>query len=190
MYSRTNQFPQSLSLTTKKHSAQGSIVPPNYGREVPKRLEGLTKVSTSQTSQENQISKSDMATIDIEPPPVDLVFKVVRESMEALNQLDGAAGDFILPLSPTSSSNAGSRNPPPPLSTLLIHQLRTVPKMTADEERMGDDAMDVQGGQASLAGVLAGGVGFVSCVLLCSSLLMLLLLCSILLLLVDLTQVL
>jgi len=124
------------------------------------------------------------------PSPVDSVVTVLREPMEALNQLDGAAGDFILPLSPTSSSNAGSRNPPPPLSTLLIHQLRTVPKMTADDERMGDDAMDVQGGQASLAGVLAGGVGFVSCVLLCSSLLMLLLLCSILLLLVDLTQVL
>jgi len=94
-----------------------------------------------------------------------------------------------LPLSPTSPSKAGSRNPPPPLSPLLI-QLRTVSKMTVYGERLGDDAMGVQGRRASLVGVLAGGVGFVSCVLLCSSLLMLMLLCCILLLLVDLTQVL
>ena len=31
MYPRANQFPQSISLTTKKRSAQGSIVPP-HGR--------------------------------------------------------------------------------------------------------------------------------------------------------------
>ena len=62
--------------------------------------------------------------------------------------------------------------------------------MTAYGERLGDDTMGVQGRRASLAGVLAGGVGFVLCVLLCSSLLMLMLLCCILLLLVDLTQVL
>jgi len=123
------------------------------------------------------------------PPPVDSVVMVLREPMEALNQLDGAVGDFILPISPTSPRNAGSHNPPPALSPLLIHQLRTVPKMAADDERLGDDAMGVQGSRASLAGVLAGGVGFVSCVLLCASLLMLLL-CCILLLLVDLTQVL
>jgi len=134
--------------------------------------------------------ETSLTAIALVPPPVHPVVMVIRAPMAALNQLDGAAGDFILPLSPTSPSNAGSRNPPPPLSPLLIHQLRMVPKMTADDERLGDDAMGVQGNRASFAGVLAGGVGFVSCVLLCSSLLMLLLLCSILLLLVDLTQVL
>jgi len=61
--------------------------------------------------------------------------------------------------------------------------------MTAYGERLGDDAMGMQGRRASLAGVLAGGVGFVPCVLLCSSLLMSMLLCCILLLLVDLSQV-
>jgi len=84
--------------------------------------------------------------------------------MEALNQLD-AAVDFILFLSPTSPSKAGSRNPPPPLFSLLI-QLHTVSKMTAYAEQLGDDAMGMQGRRASLAGVLASGVGFVSCVLL------------------------
>jgi len=73
--------------------------------------------------------KIDIVIIDLAPPPpVDLVVKVVREPMEAFNQLDGAAGDFILPLSPTSPSNGGSRNPPPLRSPLLIHQLCTVPK--------------------------------------------------------------
>jgi len=96
---------------------------------------------------------------------------------------------LILPLPPTSPSKAGSRNPPPTLPPLLI-QLHTVSKMTAYGERLGDDVMGVQGRRASLAGVLAGGIGFVSCVLLCSSLLMSMLLCCILLLLVDLTQVL
>ena len=37
-------------------------------------------------------------------------FHVVRAPMETLNQLD-AVVDFILPLSPTSPSKAGSRNP-------------------------------------------------------------------------------
>jgi len=44
--------------------------------------------------------------------------------------------------------------------------------MTAYDE-MGDDAMGKQGRRAGLAGVLAGGVVFVSCVLLCASLLIL-----------------
>jgi len=39
-------------------------------------------------------AKIDIATIDLAPPPVDSVVKVVREPMEALNQLDGAAGDL------------------------------------------------------------------------------------------------
>jgi len=56
--------------------------------------------------------------------------------------------------------------------------------MTAYGERLGDDAMGMQGRRTSLTGVLAGGVGFMLCVLLC------ILLCCILLLLVDLTQVL
>ena len=106
----------------------------------------------------------DLATlltvIDLASPlVVNSVVKVIWEPMEALNQLDGAAGDFILPLSPTSPSNAGSRNPPPLLSPLLIHQLRTVPKITADDERLGDDAMGVQVSPSSLEGVLAGGGG-------------------------------
>jgi len=92
-----------------------------------------------------------LAGINLAPPTVDSVVKVVREPMEALNQLDGAAGDFVLPLSPTSPSNAGSRNPPPPCSPLLIHQLRTVPKGICNGERLGDDVMGVQGSRASLA---------------------------------------
>ena len=44
--------------------------------------------------------------------------------------------------------------------------------MTAYGE-LGDDAMGKQGRRASLAGVLAGGVGFMWCVLLCASLLIL-----------------
>jgi len=62
--------------------------------------------------------------------------------------------------------------------------------MTTYGERLGDDAMGMQGRRTSLAGVLVGGDGFVPCVLLCSSLLMSMLLCCILLPLVDLTQVL
>jgi len=79
---------------------------------------------------------------------------------------------LILPLSTTSPNKAGSHNPPPLLSPLLI-QLRTVSKMIAYDERFWDDAMGMQGRRASLAGVLAGGVGFMSCVLLCASLLIL-----------------
>ena len=89
--------------------------------------------------------------------------------METLHQLD-AAVDFILPLSPASPSKAGSRNPPPRLSPRLI-QIRTVCKTTACGiprpvsntsvcgERLGDDAMGVQGSRARLAGMLAGGGG-------------------------------
>ena len=80
---------------------------------------------------------------------------VLRAPMETLN----------------SPSKAGSRNPPPPLSPLLV-QLRTVSKTTIYGE-MEDDAMGKQGRRASLVGVLADGVGFVSCVLLCASLLIL-----------------
>jgi len=46
-------------------------------------------------------------------------------------------------LSPTSPSKAGSRNPPPTLSPLLV-QLHTVSKMTVYGE-LGDDAMGKQG---------------------------------------------
>jgi len=70
-------------------------------------------------------------------------FRVVRSPMEALNQLV-ATVDFILPLFPTSLSKAGSRNPPPLFSPLLI-QLRMVSKMTVYGERLGDDAMGLQG---------------------------------------------
>ena len=63
---------------------------------------------------------------------------------------------LILPLSLTSPSKSGSRNPPPPLSPFLV-QLFTVSKMTVYGE-MGDDTMGKQGRQAGLAGLLAGGV--------------------------------
>jgi len=115
--------------------------------------------------------ETSLAVIALAPPPVDSVVTVIRALMEALNQLD-AAVTFTLPLSPTSPNKAGSRNPPPPISPLLI-QLCTVSKMTAYGERLGDDAMGMQGRRASLAGVLAGGVGFVSCLLLFASLLIL-----------------
>jgi len=102
--------------------------------------------------------ETSLAVIVLASPPDDLVFTVIRAPIETLNQLN-AAVDFILPLSPTSPSNAGSRNPPPTLCPLLI-QLCTVSKMTAYGERLGDDAMGVQGSRASLAGVLAEGVWF------------------------------
>jgi len=78
------------------------------------------------------------------PRPLDTVVTVLPEPMEASTNW-GAAGDFILPPSLTSLSNAGSRNPPPLLSSLLIHQLRTVPKVICNGKRLGDDAMGVQG---------------------------------------------
>jgi len=102
--------------------------------------------------------ETSLVVISLASPPVDLVVTVIQAPIEALNQLD-AAVDFILPLSPTSPSNVGSRNPPPTLSPLLI-QLRTVSKMTAYGEQLGDDAMGIQGSRASFAGVLAGGVWF------------------------------
>jgi len=99
--------------------------------------------------------ETSLAAIALAPLPVNSVVMVLRASMVTLN----------------SPSKAGSRNPPPPLSPLLV-QLYTVSKMTAYGE-MGDDAMSKKGRRASLAGVLTGGVGFVSCVLLCASLLIL-----------------
>ena len=114
--------------------------------------------------------ETSFAVIALAPPLVRSVVTVTRAPMETLHQLD-AVVDFILPLSPASPSKAGSRNPPPRLSPLLI-QLRTVSEMTAYGiprtvsnmtacgERMGDDAMGVQGSKARLAGMLAGGVWF------------------------------
>jgi len=76
------------------------------------------------------LDKMGAAVIDHAPPPVSPVNKIVWEPMEALTQLNGATDDSVLeedsanaPLSPNSPSNAGSRNPPPPRSPLLIHQL-------------------------------------------------------------------
>jgi len=51
----------------------------------------------------------------------------------------------------------------PNLSSAKKHrliQLRTVSKMSAYCERLGDDAMGVQGSRARLVGMLAGGVWF------------------------------
>ena len=71
--------------------------------------------------------ETSLATITLAPLPVDSVVTVLRAPMETLN----------------SPSKAGSRNPPPPLSPLLV-QLRTVSKRTAYGE-MGDDTMGKQG---------------------------------------------
>ena len=101
--------------------------------------------------------ETSLAVIALAAPLVGSVVKVI---LETLNQLD-AAVDFILPLFPASPSKAGSRNPPPPLSPHLI-QLRTVSNMTAYGERLGVDAMGVQGSRAHLAKI-AGGWGLVSC---------------------------
>jgi len=86
------------------------------------------------------LDKLGIASIHLSPPPVDAVDKVVREPLEALNQLDGAAGDFFLeadpadvPLSPNSPSNTGCRKPPPLLSPPSIRQLRVVYKTTTDD---------------------------------------------------------
>jgi len=62
---------------------------------------------------------TSLAAITLAPPPVNLVVTVIRAPMETLNQMD-AAVDFILPLSPTSPSKAGSRNPPPPPTLLML----------------------------------------------------------------------
>ena len=63
-------------------------------------------------------------------------------------------------LSPTSPSKAGWRNPPQPLSPLLV-QLRTVSKMTTYGE-LGHDAFSNWVGELvlhSLAGAVVGGGG-------------------------------
>jgi len=97
------------------------------------------------------LDKLGTAAIDLAPPLVNLVDKVVRKPMEALNQLDGAADDFILeadpadvPLSPNSPSNTGSRKPPPLRSTPSIQQLCIVHKMTTNDEGRGNNTMGVQ----------------------------------------------
>jgi len=94
------------------------------------------------------LDKLGTAAIDLSPPPVDLVDQVIWEPMEALNQLDGAAGDFILeadpayvPLSPNSPSYTGSRKPPPLRSPPSIHHLRIVYKTTTNDEGQGNDTM-------------------------------------------------
>jgi len=113
------------------------------------------------------LDKMGAPTIDLAPLPINLVDKVVWEPMKALNQLDGAAGDFIMednskdtPPSHNSPSSTGSRTPPPLRSPLLIHQLHTVPKKISNDERQGNNAMGVQGGGADADGVTAGGGGF------------------------------
>jgi len=80
--------------------------------------------------------------------------------MEALNQLDGAADDFLLeadpadaPLSSNSPSNTDSRKPPPLCSSPSIHQLRIVHKTTTNDEGQGNDTNGVQGERADADGV-------------------------------------
>jgi len=111
------------------------------------------------------LDKLGTVTIDLAPPPVEPVDKVVQEPMEALNQLDGDAGDFILeadpaavPLSLNSPSSTGSRKSLPLRSPLSIHQLRIVFNTTSNDEGQGNDTMQVQGDRAD--GVQEGGGGF------------------------------
>jgi len=113
------------------------------------------------------LDKMGAATIDLAHSPIDPVDKVVWEPMKALNQLDGATGDFIMeddsddaPPSHNSPSSTDSRTPPPLCSPLSFRQLRTVPKKTNNDERQGNDAMGVQGGGADADRVMAGGGGF------------------------------
>jgi len=113
------------------------------------------------------LNKMGIAAIALAPPPVDSVDKVVREPMEALNQLDRAAGYFFLevdpadvPLSPNSPSNTGSRKPPSLRSPPSIHQLRIVYKTTTNDEGQGNDTLGVQGERAGADGVQEGGGGF------------------------------
>jgi len=73
--------------------------------------------------------ETSLVAIALAPLPVDSVVMVLRAPMETLN----------------SPSKAGSRNPAPPLSLLLV-QLRAVSKMTVYGE-LEDDAMGK--GQAS-----------------------------------------
>ena len=87
--------------------------------------------------------ETSLAVITLASPLVDSVVTFTQATMDALKQLD-AAVDFILPLSPTCPSKAGSRNPPPQLSPLLI-QLCMVSKMTSYGEQLGDDNTGVQG---------------------------------------------
>jgi len=86
------------------------------------------------------------------PSPIDPVNKVVWEPMKTLNQLEGAAGDFIMeddsnntPPCHNSSSSTGSHTPPPLCSPLSVPQFRMVPTKTSKNERKGNDAMGVQG---------------------------------------------
>jgi len=102
--------------------------------------------------------ETSLAVITLASPLVDSVVTFTQATMDALKQLD-AAVDFILPLSPTCPSKAGSRNPPPQLSPLLI-QLCMVSKMTSYGEQLGDDNTGVQGSWGRLVGMLASGVWF------------------------------
>jgi hypothetical protein len=114
------------------------------------------------------LDKMGAATIDLAHSPINPVDKVVWQPMKALNQLDGATGDFIMeddsddtPPSLNSPNSAGSGTPPPLCSDLSFRQLRTVPKKTSNDERQGNDAMGVQGGGDDTDGVMVGGGGLV-----------------------------
>jgi len=56
------------------------------------------------------LDKLGAATIDLAHPPIDPVDKVVWDPMKALNQLDGATGDFIM------EDNSDDATPLPQLS--------------------------------------------------------------------------
>ena len=113
------------------------------------------------------LDKMGAATIDLAHLSINPVDKVVWEPMKALNQLDGATGDFIMENNSNDSNpylkspiSADSRTPPPLCSPLLFCQLPTVPKKTSNDEHQGNDTMGVQGGGADADGVMVGGVGF------------------------------
>ena len=113
------------------------------------------------------LDKMGAATIDLAHLSINPVDKVVWEPMKALNQLDGATGDFIMENNSNDSNpylkspiSADSRTPPPLCSPLLFCQLPTVPKKTSNDEHQGNDTMGVQGGGADADGVMVGGGGF------------------------------
>ena len=106
-----------LGINLATSSAAINLAPPPVDSVPPEDFKDLDKMGSP--------------TIHLSPSPINPVDKVVWEPMKALNQLDGATGDFIMeddsndtPPSLNSPSSTGSRTPPPLCSPLLFRQLR------------------------------------------------------------------
>jgi len=106
-----------LGMDLATSSAAIDLAPPPVDSVPPKDFKDLDKMGSP--------------TIHLSPSPIDPVDKVVWEPIKALNQLDGATGDFIMeddsndsPPSLNSPSSAGSHTPPPLCSPLSFRQLR------------------------------------------------------------------